>query len=61
MNPTIDFECPNVGVEVADLDPSHAARRERCAELLVDMCRDIAPAACTTIEARARLSTSVSS
>jgi aminoglycoside 6'-N-acetyltransferase I len=37
-------------VEIADLDPADAAPRERCAELLVEVFRDIAPAAWPTIE-----------
>lgn len=37
-------------MEIADLDPADAARRERCAELLVEVFRDIAPAAWPAIE-----------
>ena len=50
LNPAIDFECYNVAVEIADLDPADAARRERCAALLVEVFRDVAPAAWPTIE-----------
>ena len=37
-------------MEIADLDPADAATRERCAELLVEVFRDIAPAAWPAIE-----------